>query len=87
MTGFCVKEAILRICKTDVDPKIDAFHDLLMNGKYNGNIHDPRSQPDAATKNYVDNVTKKCYSGYNPILEDNFSILGFIASSHFEASG
>ena len=33
-------------------------------------------------KNYVDNSTKKFYSGYIPILKDDFSMLGFMASSN-----
>jgi len=36
---------------------------------------------DAVTKHYANNLTKKWYSGYVPILEENISRTGFWATS------
>jgi len=63
------------------------FHDILMNNRYIAGLHDPRSPQDAATKAYVDSSSKKCHSGYIPILEANESMLGFTASSNYVIDG
>ena len=71
--GFLCKRNnanIMRLGKSATDPRIDVFHDMVMNGRYIAGLHDPLSPQDAATKNYVDNVAKKCYSGYIPNLEE-----------------
>ena len=60
--------------------------DLSMNHKFIAKLHDPSSPQDAATKNYVDKIAKKCYTGYIPILEANESMLGFIASASIVTS-
>jgi hypothetical protein len=49
-----------------------------MNGKYIADLHDPRSQQDAARRKYVDNSTKKCCDECIPILEANESKLSQI---------
>jgi hypothetical protein len=56
-----------------------------MNGKYIAGLHDLRSPQDAATKTYVDNVTKRLYSGHIPILEATVNRLELIASSSFSS--
>ena len=78
---------ILRLGKSTTDPRIAVFHVLLMNGKYIANLHDPDSLLDVATKNYVGNVTKQKCSGYIPVLEDDFSLLGFMAISNVSSPG
>ena len=78
---------ILWLGNAATDPRLDAFHDILMNGKCIAGLHDPRSPQDAATRNYVDNVTKKRYSGHILTLEANVSRLRFIASSNFSSPG
>jgi hypothetical protein len=63
------------------DARATFFKDIVMNGNSVTELHNPKKPQDAATKNYVDNVQKKCYNGYIPILEANHSRLGFHASS------
>lgn len=72
---------IIRFGRAVGDLRTDVFQDIVMNQKYIADLHDPTSAQDAATKIYVDNSTKKCYSGYVPVLEANVSRLGFIASA------
>ena len=42
---FCKRGStnILRLGESATDPRINVFHDILMNGKYIANLHDPGS--------------------------------------------
>jgi len=64
--------------------RVESFQDIVMNGKYIVDLHDPAEAQDSATKKYVDNSLKKCHVGYIPNLKDNASRTGFhvISSSH-----
>ena len=72
---------IIRFGRAVGDLRTDVYQDIVMNQKFIADLRDPASAQDAATKVYVDNSTKKCYSGYVPVLEANVSRLGFIASA------
>jgi len=82
--GFLCRHAgrdVMRLGIDADDPRIHAHTDIVMNQNYIGKLRDPNSAQDAATKNYVDTIAKKCYSGYIPILEANMSSLGFSAKA------
>jgi len=70
---------IIRFGKAAGDLRTDVYQDILMNQRYIADLADPNTAQDAATKNYVDNSTKRNYSGYIPVLEANASRLGFVA--------
>ena len=77
---------VMRFGINSDDRRMHAHSDIVMNGNFIGKLRNPNSAQDAATKNYADNLTKKCHSGYIPILESNASRLGFNASSSTTAS-
>ena len=76
---------IARFGTGPTDPRINFYEDLLMNGKYIANVHDPGSAQDVATKNYVDRMcAMKIPCGYIPPLSANVNETRFVASASGE---
>jgi len=72
---------IIRFGRSSSDSRTEVFDDILMNQHFIGDLCDPHSAQDAATKNYVDNTPKKNLVGYIPLLEADTSRTGFVAAS------
>lgn len=72
--GLLVKDNntdVIRLGTSNTDARINVYQDIMMNQKYIANLHDPQSQQDAATKNYVDNRLIRNTSQMIPYLISN----------------
>lgn len=78
---------IIRFGMAAGDLRTAAYKDIIMNQNYIADLHDPTSAQDAATKNYADNLTKKCYLGYIPLMDANVSRTGFVARASGDING
>jgi hypothetical protein len=76
---------IIRFGKSSSDKRTHLYEDIYMNQHFIGDLKDPRSPQDAATKSYVDNAAvsapKKNLVGYIPQLEHTSSRTGFVIAS------
>src|SRR5258706_39250 len=79
---------VMSFGKESGDKLITVSEDLLMGGHFVSNLHDPSSEQDAATKNYVDSALHrmKCNAGYIPHISANINETGFVASASSELS-
>ena len=51
-----MEEIIIRIGKSSADNRIDVRQDVIMNQRYIADLHNPRSDNDAANKIYADSL-------------------------------